>query len=170
MPNHTFNFPMIGGDSKSRVVCPHCHVHEHVGAHTHICSCLHNIFTLAHNTLKNEILSSPMGVRVGKYKINPQSSKIDRRKEKKRYFSDVDNGYIFTIILDLLDLLQWDPNRVCIPDKPSLPRTKFASITSNEPTLGLDLITQYISNITYMFMLWSYTQIEDYVYSGYFKK
>ena len=80
---------MTGDDSKSRVVRPHCHVHEYAGAHTHthththICTCLHNMFTPAHNTLKNKISSSPMGVGVGKYKINPQSSKIDRRKEKK---------------------------------------------------------------------------------------
>ena len=26
---------MIGRDSKSRVVRPHCHVHEHAGEHTH---------------------------------------------------------------------------------------------------------------------------------------
>ncbi len=36
-----------------------------------------------------------MGVGVGKYKISPQSSKIDRRKEKKNdIFSGVDTYYI----------------------------------------------------------------------------
>ena len=30
--------------------------------------------------------------------------------------------------------------------KPSLTRTKFASFTSSEPTLGLGLMVQYISN------------------------
>ena len=80
---------MIGDDSKSSVVRPHCHVHKHARAHTHthICTCLHNMFTPTHNTLKNEILSSPMGVGVGKHKINPQYRKIDRRKEKNNFFS-----------------------------------------------------------------------------------
>ena len=38
---------------------------------------------------------------------------------------------------------------VYILDIPSLIRTRFASITSNEPTLGLGLglMAQYISNI-----------------------
>jgi hypothetical protein len=44
------------------------------------------MFTPAHNTNKNKISSSPMGVGVGKSKINPQFSKIDRRKDKKGYF------------------------------------------------------------------------------------
>ena len=80
------NFPMIGGDSKSHVVRPHCHVYKHAKAHTHthICTCLYNMITPAHNTLKSKISSSPMGVEVGKYKINPQSSKIDRRKDKTK--------------------------------------------------------------------------------------
>ena len=33
--NHTFNFPMIGDDSKSRVSPPHCHIHGYAGVHTH---------------------------------------------------------------------------------------------------------------------------------------
>ena len=52
------------------------------------------------------------------------------------------DDYIFIIILDLLDMLQWDPNRVYILDKP---RTRFASITIIEPTLGLGHLAQYIS-------------------------
>ena len=37
-------------------------------------------------------------------------------------------------------------NVVYILEKPSLSRTKFASFTSSELTLGLGLIVQYISN------------------------
>ena len=83
---------MIGGDSKSRVVCPHCHVHEHIGAHTH--THLHIFTQYVHPStqhIKNEISSSPM-VGVRKLKINPQSSKIDRRKDKRKdIFFGVDN-------------------------------------------------------------------------------
>ena len=57
----------IGDQSHLIVVRPICHVHEHAGAHihtrthAHICTCLHNMFTLAHNTLKNEISLSQWG-------------------------------------------------------------------------------------------------------------
>ena len=47
----------------------------------------------------------------------------------------------------MLDLLQWDWNRVYILDKPSLIRIMFAFIISNELTLGLGLMIQYIFNI-----------------------
>ena len=38
-------------------------------------------------------------------------------------------------------------NCVYILEKSSLTRIRFTTITSNEATLGLSLITQYISNI-----------------------
>ena len=36
--------------------------------------------------------------------------------------------------------LQWDPSAIYILDKCSLTRTRFTSITSNGPTLGLGLM------------------------------
>ena len=67
--NHTFNFPMIGGDSKSRVVYPHCHVYEHAGTHTH--TQMHMFTQYIHSSTqhtRNEISSSPMGSELGNLK------------------------------------------------------------------------------------------------------
>ena len=77
MTNHTSDFPMISGDSNLMLSIPiaiSMDMSEHT--HTHICTCLHNMFTPEHKTLKNEILSSPMEVGIGKHKINSQSRKI----------------------------------------------------------------------------------------------
>ena len=80
----------IGDQSHLIVVRPICHVHEHAGAHTH--THLHMFTQYVHpspqHTKKRDFIE-PMGVGVGKYKINPQSSKIDRRKNNtkiKLYF------------------------------------------------------------------------------------
>jgi hypothetical protein len=61
--NHTFNFPMIGGDSKSRVFSsplPYLWICQ--SAHTH----MHIILQYVHitHTINSEILSSLMGVGV----------------------------------------------------------------------------------------------------------
>ncbi len=56
---------MIGGDSKSHVVCFHFLIHEyaraHTHTHTHICTCLHNMFTPAHNTQEMRLCRAQWG-------------------------------------------------------------------------------------------------------------
>ena len=57
----------------------------------------------------------------------------------------IPDDYMFTV---MLNLLQWEPIKVYILEKPSLIRIRFTSFTSNiGPILGLSLIAQYISNI-----------------------
>ena len=90
---------MISGDFKSRVVRPIFHVHEYARAHTYTHTHLHMFTQYVHPSTqhtKNEISLSPIVVEVGKYKINPQSSKIDRRKDLLK------NIYIFFSIVDTM--------------------------------------------------------------------
>ena len=116
---------MIGGDSKSRVVRPICHVQVHAGAHTHTHTFAH-VYTICSpqtQHIKNEILSSPMGVGVRKYKINSQSSKIDRWEDKtKDIFSDVDSLvtpledlslFVFCVFVCLFDYMLYHMLEFC---------------------------------------------------------
>ena len=74
MTNQTFNFPMIGGDFKSRVSPPYCHIHRYVGAHTHThMHVFYNMFT-SHTSKTSEIPSSPLGVKVGLLQRFPSST------------------------------------------------------------------------------------------------
>jgi hypothetical protein len=63
--NHTFNFPMIGGDSKSVFLLPiaistdmseHTHTHTHTYTHTHTCICFHNMFTHKQQNTKRDFM------------------------------------------------------------------------------------------------------------------
>ena len=112
MINHTFNFPMIGGDSKSSVVYLHWHIHEYCRS-THTLAHVYTICSPQHTTHKKRDSVEPNGGRSQenlKSNIENDFPASTILIEEMHIFYNAYHKRVLWVVIPIPILLVWNSN------------------------------------------------------------